>query len=322
MDLFIDTNIFLNFFHYSSDDLEELKKLAVVLREGRLRLLLPEQVVVEFHRNREAKIADSLKRLRDTRLSPQFPQMCKDYPEYDELRGHQRAFEEAHRRLIDQIIADVDAKSLKADALIESLFEVAVRIETTPALLDRARIRFDVGNPPGKNRSLGDALNWEALLQQVDAGRDLHLVSGDSDYCSDLDDNRLDGFLAEEWETAKRARVSVFKRLSAFFRAEFPQIRLAAEAEKDLAIRDLGNSGSFSQTHGLVARLQQYADFTPAQLNEIVSAALTNNQVYWIAGDDDVHAFLSTVIQGHENQIEPENLAKLKELLDAHKTAT
>ena len=43
MDLFIDTNVLLNFFEYSSDDLEELNKLAVVLNAGRLRLLLPQQ---------------------------------------------------------------------------------------------------------------------------------------------------------------------------------------------------------------------------------------------------------------------------------------
>ncbi len=48
MNIFIDTNIFLSFFHFSSDDLEELKKLAVFLRRGKVRLWLPEQVVRNF----------------------------------------------------------------------------------------------------------------------------------------------------------------------------------------------------------------------------------------------------------------------------------
>ena len=69
-----------------------------------------------------------------------------------------------------------------------------------------------------------------------------------------------------------------------------------------------------------MARLRQYADFTPAQPNEIVSAALGNNQVYRIAGDEDVRAFLSAVIEGHENVIEPDRLAKLKELLGAQQS--
>lgn len=314
MDLFIDTNVFLAFFHYSTDDLEELKKLAVLLKEKRLRLLLPEQVVVEFRRNRESKIADSLKQLQEVRLSLRFPQMCKDYPEYEELRGYQRSFGDAHKRLIERIIADAEAKSLKADALIQSLFDAAVRVETTP-LLARARLRCDVGNPPGKKGSLGDAINWEALLQAVESGNDLHLVSGDGDYCSALDVSRLDGFLLHEWEVAKKSKIIFFKQLALFFREEFPDIRLASEMEKDLAIRDLATSGSFAQTHQVIARLAQYTDFTASQLNEIVSAVLSNNQVYWIASDTDVHTFLSTVLRGRENQIDPENLQKLGDLL-------
>ena len=70
--------------------------------------------------------------------------------------------------------------------------------------------------------------------------------------------------------------------------------------------------------HGVIARLAQYADFTPAQLNEIVSAVLSNNQVHWIAGDEDVHSFLSTAIQGHENQIELGNLSKIQEFLEGN----
>lgn len=65
MNLFIDTNIFLSFHHYTSDDLEELRKLAVLARQGEVELLLPKQVVDEFKRNRAGKIADALKRLRE-----------------------------------------------------------------------------------------------------------------------------------------------------------------------------------------------------------------------------------------------------------------
>jgi predicted nucleic acid-binding protein len=319
--LFIDTNVFLSFLHYSSDDLEELKKLEVLLRDGGVRLLLPDQVVAEFRRNREGKLADSLKKLREVRLAPQFPQICKDYPEYEELRRHQRAFEETHTRLVEKIVADIEKQSLKADGIIRALFAAAQRIETSPALVARARLRSDIGNPPGKKGSLGDAVNWEALLTAAAAGEDLYLVSSDNDYSSDLNEERLDPFLAEEWETTAKSRVIYFKRLSLFLRAQFPEIKLAAEAEKDLVIRDLADSGSFAQTHVVVARLRQYTDFTPSQLNEIVAATLANNQVHWIAGDEDVHSFLSAVIAGREDQIDPARLKELRELLDAHRPA-
>ena len=70
MNIFIDTNIFLSFVdHLSNDDLEELNKLSLLLQQGKTKLYLPEQVVQEFRRNRDNKIADALKQLRaKTRL--------------------------------------------------------------------------------------------------------------------------------------------------------------------------------------------------------------------------------------------------------------
>ena len=40
MNLFIDTNIFLSFYHLSSDDLEELRKLAALLEQKKATLYL------------------------------------------------------------------------------------------------------------------------------------------------------------------------------------------------------------------------------------------------------------------------------------------
>ena len=64
MHLFIDTNVLLSFFHVSSDDLEELKKLVVLLGQKKAQLYVPVQVKMEFRRNREAKVADALRRFR------------------------------------------------------------------------------------------------------------------------------------------------------------------------------------------------------------------------------------------------------------------
>ena len=42
MYLFIDTNIFLSFYHFTKEDLEELKKLGVLLKQKKVILYLPE----------------------------------------------------------------------------------------------------------------------------------------------------------------------------------------------------------------------------------------------------------------------------------------
>src|SRR3982751_4379769 len=106
MNLFIDTNVFLSFFHLSSDDLEELRKLAALLRAQQAKLWLPEQVNDEFFRNRDTKIADALKRLREAKLNLSYPKMCKDYPEYDILRTLERSFQTGLTALQRQIQSD------------------------------------------------------------------------------------------------------------------------------------------------------------------------------------------------------------------------
>jgi len=48
LNLFIDTNILLSFYHLTSDDLEELRKLSALLKKREVRLFVPDQVVHEF----------------------------------------------------------------------------------------------------------------------------------------------------------------------------------------------------------------------------------------------------------------------------------
>jgi hypothetical protein len=54
---------------------------------------------------------------------------------------------------------------------------------------------MSVGNPPGKQGSLGDAINWEALLAEVPDGEDLYLIADDRDYLSVLNENKPKEFL-------------------------------------------------------------------------------------------------------------------------------
>jgi len=305
MHLFIDTNVFLSFYHLTSDDLEELRKLAVLIDQKQVVLLLPEQVVAEFRRNRENKIADALKGLKEQRLNLQFPQVCKDYPEYPELRKLQKQYEERHSALLDKVSHDVTNATLKADKTIKQLFVKAETIESTPERISRARLRIAVGNPPGKNDSLGDAINWEALLDHMPPLTDLHFITDDRDYISILDENRLKEFLLHEWAVRTQAgELRFYRRLSSFFKEYFPQIKLASELEKELSIQTLAASRSFSRTHIAIARLSKHTQFTATQRNDIVRAAVSNSQVSSIIDDEDVQQFLATVITGHEVELD------------------
>jgi hypothetical protein len=312
MNIFIDTNIYLSFYHLSSDDLEELKKLAVLAREEKVTLLLPKQVVDEFYRNRAGKIADALKRLREQRRSLQLPQIARKYEEYDRLRNAHAEYYEQFTALLGRLEADIASNSLEADAIIEELFQVAQTIPLTNDIVSKARLRMELGRPPGKKGSLGDAVNWEALLEYIPQGEDLYLVSDDGDYESPLDQTKFNPYLEKEWFESKNSEVLFYKRLSTLFRERFPDIELATELEKDLLIQELAETANFSATHAIIAKLSRFSDFTRSQINDIVSVAVTNNQVYWIAKDPDVKSFFDLLLKNREHLVDPDNLRRLK----------
>ncbi len=318
--IFIDTNIFLSFYHFSNNDLEELRKLGMLLRNKKVSLFLPQQVIQEFRRNRENKIADALRRLRHQKLNLQFPQFCKDYGEYEQLRQLQKSYSKVHETLLKKVIEDIQAQNLKADKVIQELFALATILSIEGNIQERARRRMEFGNPPGKQGSLGDALNWEALLEYVPDEEKIYFITDDKDFTSPLDPDSFNVFLSKEWSEAKRADLTFYKSLSTFFKEHFSDISLESELEKDVLIQNLLNSNSFAETHTIIAKLRKYTDFSMSQVNAIVQAAVSNNQVYWIIEDRDVREFLTGIIKGKEEDIDPGNLAELQQLLSEQET--
>lgn len=315
LNLFIDTNIFLAFYHFSSEDLEELRKLEALITGNQICLFLPAQVKDEFRRNRDAKIADAIKRLKDQKLNFEFPQVCKDYAEYSTLRELQKKYAASHAALVANVLDSAVAESLKADEIIRNLFPLAQSLPTTDELTARARIRTELGKPPGKKGSLGDAINWESLLHAVPTDEPLHFVTDDRDYTSPLDQGLFNSFLVSEWKERKQSKLHHYRQLSSFLAAMLPQIKLATETAKDLLIQKMITSPSFSCTHSVVARLRQFPEFTVDQADAILAAAVNNTQVNWIVMDRDVRQLLIDAIAGREDQLDPQLLEEVLELI-------
>lgn len=318
MNVFIDTNVFLSFYHLTNDDLEELRKLKVLLEKGNVALHLPNQTVDEYRRNRETKIADALKRLKEQKLNLQFPALCKDYGEYGTLRELQKEFEKQHSSLVGKISKDIESNSLKADQVIQELFEKAEAIKTTEKLISKAQLRMSIGNPPGKNGSLGDAINWESLLDNVPNDEDLYLIADDRDYFSVLDESKPKEFLIREWKAKKDANVFFYRRLAPFFKEHYPDIKLASELEKEMAVQQLVGSSAFVTTHSAIAKLAGFENLSQSQVSEIVDAALTNSQVIWILGDQDVFEFMTKFAAEYKEKIEEDSYEQLIKSLKKH----
>ncbi len=314
--LYLDTNVYLSFYHLSNDDLEELKKLSVLTNSGKLTLYLPEQTKNEFYRNRDTKIADAIKRFNDNKLNNVFPQIIKDYEtEYNLMRNAAKEYEKNKQLILENIKKDIIGRNLKADIVIEKLFNNAKLITISETLLTKAKMRFDLGNPPGKNKSYGDALNWESLLTVVDDFDNFFFISDDKDYYSEYDKNLFNSFLLLEWE--KRMPLTTFKyykSLSNFFKEKFPEINISTELQKEQLINKLSSSSSFSETRNVLRELKNYDDFTSKQLDDIVYSAISNNQIYWIRNDEDINEYMNKIVSDKLGLIDSNYLESYKNL--------
>lgn len=316
MHLFIDTNVFLSFFHFTGEDLEELKKLSALLDSGELVLHIPEQVKNEFFRNRENKISEAIASLGKVNFGFQYPQMCKDYDEFEEMQNIQKEFGKLHDNLLRKIKSDAISKSLNADNIITDLFSKATMVSTTANHINKARQRIAIGNPPGKNGSLGDAINWEIMLESIPTPDDIYFISGDKDYCSKLSKTDMKSFLVNEWTTIKRTDIHFYNKISIFFKQNYPDIKIASDVEKELCIRDLATSSSFSLTHSVVSELRDFDDFSLQQAESILSICLSNNQVCWIITDHDVKALVTSILEKHKDKLDSRKVTQIEELIN------
>jgi hypothetical protein len=301
INLFIDANIWLDLFHFSSNDLEEFGKLNDTLGKD-TRLFMTEQVVCEIQRNRDAKISDAYKRFKELRF--QIPNLCKGYPEYDAFAGIADELSKVHRELCHKIETDFGSKSLPADKLINRVYANANKLKEDPEIIRSAELRYKRGNPPGKNNSLGDAINWESLLANVPDKEDLFFISADKDYQSPMDSNRMNLFLVNEWSKRKGSAVIYYSSLVAFTREHQKDINLKSETEKEQLIEALLNSGSFAQTHGVIAQLSKYEHLSEKQMNQVLRAVQSNHQVGAILDDKDVTDFFVSIVRGRVDKIE------------------
>lgn len=317
--LFIDTNIFLNLYHYSDDDLEELRKIIVLLENNRLVLYTTTQLWDEFRRNRDEKLKEALESIKKIITSTQFPNICKTYDEYADIKRALRDFHTAKDILANKLLEDILEKRLKADIIIEEIFNKSKIFPIDNDIVSIAKQRFDLGNPPWKKWSYWDAINWELLLHNINSTTaeeidTLYFITQDKDYISNLDPTRFNSFLQDEWSNKKWFPVKLYSRLTDFFRDKFPDIRLAQELHKTLLIQQLCDSFSFMNTKNTLRRLLAITDFTTDELHKIIQGAVSNNQIYWIS--EQVKDMLNALLGSRRNEIEPTILGEFDALFN------
>ncbi len=178
-------------------------------------------------------------------------------------------------------------------------------------------MRVDLGNPPGKQGSLGDAVNWELLLETVPDDEDLHFVTEDKDFYSPMNPEMANPFLEAEWHDRKSSSLYLYRTLSKFLGQHFDGISLSFDTEKQALIASLNESWNFARTHSIAEALSAYRYFSFNEVTAMLDAALKNSQVGLILADADVDELYQRAIIPHRKKFtEARHIELVEQILE------
>ncbi len=264
--VFVDTNIFLDFYRVRNESgLSLLKRLDDLHRH----LIVTYQVEMEFKKNRQLAIQESLNNLKKVgKVKP-----AAFLHETKSLEMLNRTFDDANSRIkgIRKRLVNVLAKPSTNDPvyqIVQRLFtnnsgtnlsrEMAIRF----TIRRLAWKRFILGYPPRKTNdtSTGDAVNWEWMIHCANEfKRDLIIVSRDSDYGIRVDTRSfINDWLSQEFKkrVSQKRNVILVDRLSAAFK----RLSIAVTtAEEDEEAELIGSYGGGADLEELMKRITQDA---------------------------------------------------------------
>jgi hypothetical protein len=307
MHIYIDANIFVTFFETSQDALGELEKLAVLLKSGKATLWLPNQTRREFWKNREKGIKKLMDEFSNHNLLGKAPLLIREDGRYHDLKEAASALEKVRSDMVKRIQLQLAEEETLADQMIKKLFDISKAIDTdVEDIFQKAHRRALCHTPPGKSDDIGDRIAWEALLASLPDGSELHLITDDGDFESDLFPGQPRSYLKSEWKRKKNGELKLWKRTSQFIAAHFPEADSTIDFERGLKVEALRKSSNFASTHAAIAELTGQQGFSDVQCRHLVEALLNNSQVHWIKDDDDVKTFFCEFLSTYKGKIEDE----------------
>ena len=175
--IYIDTNIFLDFYQASMDRLnvfEEIKKFSS-------DIILTEQTINEFSRNRSARLnnlANSIE--KETTIKIYTTAIVQSLPDFSKWSEVKKEAEGLAKKISKQLYSLATDISLDP---VNTAFEDLVRVTTIYPITQKnifdANNRKLLGNPPTSpdKHTIGDEIIWEMILENIKD--DLIIVSRD-----------------------------------------------------------------------------------------------------------------------------------------------
>jgi hypothetical protein len=246
--IFIDTNILLDFYRVRGDGVG----LGLLEKTGAHhdRIITGSQVEMEYKKNRQRVILESLNRLKT--------------PDWSGLTPPAFLSDAQPAKIITSNKAEVTKQQGKLKGRIELILKKPFRYDSVYKHLQRLfkhdspynlsrekKIRFQIrrlawkrfilGYPPRKQNdtSIGDAINWEWIISCANScGKDIILVTRDNDYGVSYNNEMiLNDWLVQEFKqrVSQKRKIIITDRLAkAFKRADIQVSKAEEEQESEL----------------------------------------------------------------------------------------
>ncbi|MDD5140654.1 MAG: PIN domain-containing protein [Verrucomicrobiales bacterium] len=222
--IFIDTNIFLDFYRSQTDAGLSLLRRAEGIPD---KLITTFQVEMEFKKNRQEVIVESINALKPPTDIAR-PAIFSDAKTFQLL---QRDISNAKKRVarLKHSLKQALAKPTTHDQVYrivqrlltnETNFNLAQNNKERFRIRRKALRRFLLGHPPRKKNdtSIGDAINWEWIVHCAqNSNAEIIIVSRDSDYGVTLEkESFLNDSLAQEFRSrvSRKRKIRLCTRLS------------------------------------------------------------------------------------------------------------
>jgi predicted nucleic acid-binding protein len=228
--LFIDTNILLDFYRIRKTNIS-MKYLEEIEKHKEL-IIINSQVEMEFKKNRQSVILESLAEVRKFDVpSLNVPMILNDTKTVDLISKSKDEIKLNKKKLTDRI--EKILKNPNQDPVyksLEKLFRHKSEINLSRenklrfSIRNLAKKRFILGYPPRKksDNSIGDAINWEWIIYCAQkTGKKIILVTRDSDFGAiDPTDSYLNDWLNQEFKerVGRRRKIILTDKLSQAFK--------------------------------------------------------------------------------------------------------
>lgn len=263
--VFIDTNILLDFYRLGGNVAERQLQ---ALEKHKGSLILTNQVWMEFLKNRQKVIMESIKAIKKPdKMS--FPPIVANYQQSKMTQKHLDNAIKSHgnvKKRIEAILRDPSHqdpvyRSLKR--LFDDSGEFVISRTHGERLKIRslARKRFTLGYPPRKDSdtSIGDAVNWEWIIHCANQSENNHhvlIVSRDNDYGVTLGDQGfINDWLKREFKdrVSRKRNIVLTQKLTDGLK-KLDEIVTREDEEEEARIISTPSAPSFQQT---MSSLQQ-----------------------------------------------------------------